>query len=98
MSNRSKVNAERLAMRRTIIRSHGSAWPGGYPMIAVMDDGEVLCHKCCSSPEVYRSTRDGDRDGWTLVSIECHMEGPAHWCSHCNAEIESAYGDPDAEE
>ena len=30
------------------------AWPGGYQLLALMGDGETLCHKCiCEEKEVY---------------------------------------------
>ena len=94
-AHQQRIAAERLAMRRSIIRSNGTTWPGGYPIVAVMDDGGMLCHKCCRMSEVYRSTRDGDRDGWTIVGLDTHMEGPDIQCDHCGTLIPSAYGDDD---
>lgn len=68
-------------------------------MAAVSDDGEIICHECCRDELdiIYRSTRDGDRDGWCIQAAEVHWEGPDWTCAHCNDAIPSAYGDPDAE-
>ena len=69
------------------------AWPGGYPIYALMDDCEMLCHKCLHEPEVHEG---GDRDGWRFEGTEVYWEGPTLTCPHCNEDnIESAYGDPD---
>lgn len=72
------------------------AWPGGYPVVLYMADGECLCSKCAK--ENYRlisqSTRDNARDGWQAYAVDLHMEGEPLVCAHCSTEIESAYGIP----
>lgn len=75
------------------------AWPGGYPKVLIMSDGECLCSKCARSEyrAISAATRAGLRDGWRAEGVDIHWEGPAETCAHCNAEIESAYGDPDAD-
>jgi hypothetical protein len=70
------------------------AWPGGYPIVYVADDGDVLCADCVNDPSnpVHET---GDADGWRIDGYMEHLEGPAEHCAHCNKEIPSAYGDPD---
>lgn len=72
------------------------AWPGGYPIVVVMADGECLCCKCARTEyrAIARATRDpyGNRD-WRALGTELHMEGAPIICAHCSAEIESAYGE-----
>jgi hypothetical protein len=67
------------------------AWPGGYPIYAILDDGEMLCHDCLLSQPVHEG---GEADGWRFEGAEVYWEGPNVQCAHCNAELESAYGDP----
>ena len=72
-------------------------WPGGYPIILIMHDGECLCAKCARSE--YRlisdSTRNHRRDGWQAEALTIHWEGAPIECAHCGKEIESAYGVPE---
>ena len=69
-------------------------WPGGYPIILLMHDGECLCAKCARSE--YRlisdSTRNHRRDGWQAEALTIHWEGAPIECAHCGEETESAYG------
>ena len=75
---------------------HLYAWPGGYPRFALMEDGEAICRKCAASNfrQLMRSTKDNARDGWTCIGAEINWESEDLTCAHCNAPIESAYGDP----
>ena len=77
---------------------HGpAAWPGGYPVYAYMSDGEALCFECTrDSDEVHEDA--SCRDGWCFVGADVYWEGPTMQCAHCNGDLESAYGDPDADE
>lgn len=58
----------RLAAVKLIARN-AYAWPGGYPVGLLMDDGEILCHKCTKGNYrlILTSTRDLDHDGWTAA-------------------------------
>jgi hypothetical protein len=71
------------------------AWPGGYPIFYLCEDSGVLCPDCAR-------TVDGDPEGypqddpqWHIVAADVHWEGAPMFCDNCNAEIESAYGDPE---
>ena len=73
------------------------AWPGGYESRLLLDDGESICRECVKTeyPQLYRSTRDNDRDGWTVEAVFIAWEGPVEFCAHCGAEMPTEYGDPD---
>jgi len=71
------------------------AWPGGYPIVYVMDDAEVLCADCMNDPS-NPIHGGGEADGWRLDGYQIHWEGAPEVCAHCNKEIPSAYGEPDA--
>lgn len=70
------------------------AWPGGYPMILVMKDGEVMCADCAKQNYrlISRATRDDQRTGWEAAGVDIHWEGPPEHCCNCNNSIASAYG------
>lgn len=69
------------------------AWPGGYPLLYLAKDNGVLCPKCANA---YTPDRDNE-DQLKPVAYYIHYEGPGEQCEHCNALVESAYGDPDAD-
>jgi hypothetical protein len=76
---------------------------GSYTIRYLAEDGGDLCAACVngengsevgSEDAVYD---DGTSDPqWTVVSAGTYDEGPTIQCDHCNADIESSYGDPDA--
>lgn len=70
------------------------AWPGGYPLVYVCRDGEVVCADCAVENIVYGEWSHSD----DVLGADVFYEGPPEYCANCNREIESAYGDPDAEE
>jgi hypothetical protein len=64
---------------------------GGYPIVYLTADGGFLCPFCANRSEA----REGHEDKqWNLVGCDIHWEGPPAVCDNCNAEIDSAYGDP----
>lgn len=85
--------AQLLAQAKSVAREP-YAWPGGYPRILVMHDGEALCPKCCRAEfrQIAYSTIRGITDGWTPAGADIHWEGMPLVCAHCGGEIESAYG------
>lgn len=70
------------------------AWPGGYPIFAVCQDGGCLCHACTQAnfKLVARSTMSDERDGWNVAGVEVNYEDNDLHCDHCSKPIESAYG------
>ena len=69
------------------------AWPGGYPMFYVDGDGQCLCATCAT-----KSLNDPDEiPSFKPIAYDVYYEGPTMQCDNCNADIESAYGDPDEE-
>lgn len=66
------------------------AWPGGYPMVYMAKDNGILCPKCANA---YKAEKDNEEQ-LKPVGYFIHYEGTPEQCEHCNAFIESAYGDP----
>ena len=68
------------------------AWPGGYPIFAITDDGGALCKTCCSTEaELIDHANDGD--GWNVVALTINYEDNNLYCDHCSQQIEAAYND-----
>lgn len=63
------------------------AWPGGYPIGYLTDDGEYLCGACVNDPTNPVHV-GGAADGWRLEGFEA-LEGSsadydgAVYCAHC---------------
>lgn len=68
------------------------AWPGGYPLFAITNDGAALCHYCCTTERLSIATTTGT-DGWNVISHAVNWEDPDLFCDNCSARIESAYAE-----
>jgi hypothetical protein len=68
------------------------AWPGGYPVYAIMQDGETMCAACATENEnlILVADRDDDEQ-WQLADVEVNWED-ALACVQCGKMIETAYG------
>ncbi len=70
---------------------------GCYTLIYLCADGGTLCPACANGDNGSEATEDPGADRqWRLIGCDVYWEGPNLQCDHCNAEIESSYGDPDA--
>jgi hypothetical protein len=80
------------------LRAGPYVWPGGYPLYFICSDAEALCVSCAKQEArlVMQSIRDrADRgDGWNVIGQDVNWEDDSLYCAHCNAQIESAYGEP----
>lgn len=66
------------------------AWPGGYPLYAVTDDGVAICYKCCGTERSWIGTTTGS-DGWCVVGMAINWDEGHLLCEHCGDSIESAF-------
>ena len=73
---------------------HPYAWPGGYPMFALTDDGAALCKVCCKSEwsQICWSMRTQESSGWRVIGIDINWEDDDLHCDHCSDSIAAAYG------
>lgn len=70
------------------------AWPGGYPIIYIMGDGETLCPDCANGKNGSEATDNPDTPAdWRIVGCDVHWEGEPETCAHCREEVKSAYGE-----
>ena len=75
---------------------HPYAWPGGYELVAVTDDGAILCMNCCREnwKLICASMRSKDNwsDGWRVVALtmeavgaeDCREDGNEELISYCD--------------
>jgi hypothetical protein len=79
------------------------AWPGGYTIIYITKQGEVICPDCAQEVVTEFLKQDDDtKYGWMhddpVIGCQTYDEGPDEECAECSEAIESSYGDPDEEE
>lgn len=68
----------------------GYAWPGGYALAYVADDGELICRDCMNNQSSIHF--GGDADGWRIegvISFGNSTDYPEddECCAHCGAVI-----------
>ena len=78
---------------RKAVRNGAYAWPGGYPVFWLMDDGGVLAFDVCKTERhnMLESLATNSRDGWRPVALEINWEDTEMFCAHTGARIEAAY-------
>lgn len=74
------------------------AWPGGYPLYIVTEDGGALSIDAARAnwAQIVRSTLTQAGDGWQAVGAEINYEDGELICDHSGVRIESAYAEPEA--
>lgn len=70
---------------------------GGYTLLYLTADNSCLCAACANGDNGSEASETHDERQWRLVASDVYWEGPTLQCDHCNADIESSYGDPDAD-
>lgn len=73
------------------------AWPGGYQMYFIVDDGEALSFEAAEENKdlIIDAINDNDNNGWRVVGVDVNWEDDNLYCAHTNKKIPSAYGDGD---
>jgi hypothetical protein len=68
----------------------GYAWPGGYPLSVICNDGGALCTECARKEwgNIAHDTVKGWRTGWDVVGAEILWEGGNH-CDQCSANLDA---------
>jgi len=59
------------------------AWPGGYDIILIMNDGGILCNDCVKNNyrDILFDTKNKWSTGWDAAGIDYELE--ESFCSHC---------------
>ena len=69
------------------------AWPGGYPIFYLTDDGECMCPQCVKDnlEQIKESTESQAQDGWQIVGHDINYEDQEMYCCNCYEKIDPAY-------
>ena len=82
-----------LAQVKACLRAGKFAWPGGYPLYFITQDGCALSFEAVES-EFYQVCFDHLNDcstGWRIVGCDINYEDNSLICEHTNKRIPSAY-------
>ena len=85
-------NMDTPAGNAKYLARHPYAWPGGYPMFSITDDGGALC-AACNRSEFRAIAGSYPNDGWHVTAVTINYEDTALYCDHCGNRIESAYNE-----
>ena len=77
---------------RKLLKAGPYAWPGGYPVYFLCNDGEVLSFEAAKENArlICEAIKDEDNSGWRVVGIEINYE-ESLLCAHTGKPIEAAY-------
>jgi hypothetical protein len=83
------------AQLKATLRAGPYAWPGGYPIVLITNDGEMVSPAALAKDRgqlqwAIRSIRD--RGGDRIIGADVYWEGEPVECAATGVMIESAYG------
>ncbi len=83
-----------VADLKDAIRNGPWAWPGGYPIYFITDDGAALSFQTVKKEfrRIASSVKNKDNDGWRVVAADINWEDTELYDDHTGKKIESAYG------
>jgi len=78
---------------RKAVRNGPYAWPGGYPLYWLMDDGASCAFEVCKMERrnMLEALANKSNDGWRPIALEVNWEDGEMFCAHTGEQIESAY-------
>lgn len=81
------------------IRQGPYAWPGGYPLYFITNDGAALSFDTVKKNfrRIMESIKENASDGWRVSAMDVNWEDPELYDDHTSKRIESAYAEDDAE-
>lgn len=87
MKTRQTINRIKNAIRNKY------AWPGGYAIFGICNDGGILCADCMGENfrQILWSVKDNISDGWRVDGLTHagEMDFDGDCCAHCNRELET---------
>jgi len=79
---------------KTALRNGKYAWPGGYPLYFIADDGEALSFEAVldqAKQVMWEIKHKTARSGWRVIACQVNWEDADLYCAHSGRRIESAY-------
>jgi len=77
---------------KATLRAGAAAWPGGYPLFFVTDDGSALSFETVKA-EIRSVLSATKGNGWKVVGCQVNWEDEELTDDHTGEPIESAYGE-----
>ena len=84
------MNIRNISDLRRAYRHGPFAWPGGYPLAFLMDDGQCVCHDCAQENRhsIVVDTAWKINSGWRAVAlINCADSDETTHCASCDTVI-----------
>jgi hypothetical protein len=77
------------------IRDGKYAWPGGYPVYFIAEDGGAICIDCVKKnwKRVVAAHLMKNDKSWGILGADINYEDDMLLCENCSENIESAYGE-----
>ncbi|MBS3648820.1 hypothetical protein KEU06_09400 [Pseudaminobacter sp. 19-2017] len=94
------VTIHDVAELKATLRVGSHAWPGGYPLYIVLQDGSPITHDTARKNfrELVAAMWDENlRNDWRPVATGINWEDPDLYDAHTNERIPSAYAEPEEE-
>lgn len=91
---------ENLAQLKATLRAGAYAWPGGYPLYFIAQDGEALSFDSVRENwrEIVSAFCFAPARDWRVIGCEINYEDGALYCAHSGKRIASAYAEDEAED
>jgi hypothetical protein len=82
-ATRDTLNKVKAAIRQPF------AWPGGYPISIIMQDGSAICPSCARKNwRLIAGSRHGYNGGWEPAGAQVLWEG-GNTCAECNTNLDA---------
>ena len=81
-----------------VLENGPCAWPGGYPLFFLTQDGAALSFEAVNQEieSVQDSINSEYNDEWRVVAVDVNWEDENLLCDHTGEKIQSAYGEANA--
>jgi|TARA_R110002110_G_C13059165_1_gene681652 hypothetical protein len=75
------------------LRAGAYAWPGGYPLYFITQDGTVLSFETVRKiwALIVWDYLQKTNTGWRVIGCDVNWENPDLYCDHSGEKIQSAY-------
>lgn len=80
-----------------VIANGPYAWPGGYPVYFITDDGEALSFEAALEhiETIREAICNRENNGWRVIGAAINWEDPELYCAQTGKRIPSAYAEVD---
>ncbi len=95
---KSFARIKNAAQLKATLRAGGYAWPGGYQIVLITNDGDMVKPQALAKDKRAFLSAVRDIKGKCrsrIIGSEIYYEGPPAECAYTGERIESAYGDPE---